>query len=286
MSDTIAHSLRVAAVAFDAGRVKIDLQGVADALVLDHLVEAGGALVLGDQAPEPEADGRGAVHGGVVGDVGVAAVLDLANHALVKLGALFVGAVADRVHLDAYLVLALVVRDLVQVGRQAVERQAGAAFQLALALDRLVPLVAGQEFQVGHGVLAVFVVALDRGVGERRGCASAGRCPSSYWFYCPFAAAHCCAAVRGSLIKMTLGDCWRQVKPNLRVYQSTSWAVVGPPWSNASGMSIRSLFAWSACSQTSCIKEFAALLPLSCGKVNKFDISSTRSRSAIGTMPL
>src|SRR4030095_13617648 len=87
--------------------------------------------------------------------VGLALSLDMPDDALEHLRGLDVARVIDRRDIRRWLVLAYVVRDLVDEPRQPVDGQARALIGLALLLDGLGPLIAGQEVEVFQRNLAI-----------------------------------------------------------------------------------------------------------------------------------
>jgi hypothetical protein len=105
----------------------------------------------------------------------------VADQAVVDLGHMRVGAVADRVDVDAGLVLAGVVDDLEDEAVQLVQRQAGLAVEFAVAADVLGPLLleAGEPdvLQREPAVLGPrLLAAVDGELAEGVGAVAASSC--------------------------------------------------------------------------------------------------------------
>lgn len=84
----------------------------------------------------------------------------MAGDALDDLGNLQVALVVDRVDLDPGALLALLVRDLPNIGVQLINRQARAGFNVATVLNFDLPLVASGKLQVLQPFLPVIAVGL------------------------------------------------------------------------------------------------------------------------------
>ena len=122
--------------------IAIDRKRVRHPFDRQILVEGVVAGVAGVDPEIPEAAGYGEIKGGVIGDFGVRAALDVADQAVQHLRRGRVSIVVDRMDDHPRLVLTRVVDDLPDEGGQAVERQHRPAVQLALAPHPLRPLLA------------------------------------------------------------------------------------------------------------------------------------------------
>jgi hypothetical protein len=98
--------------------------------------------------------------GRVVAGVCAALVLDVPNQALQHVGGFDVRAIIDRMHLDAELVLSLVVRYRVQKRGQFVDRDARTALDCALLRSFCGPVIARQLLKIVSRLLEI--VRLER----------------------------------------------------------------------------------------------------------------------------
>ena len=98
--------------------------------------------------------------GRVVAGVCAALVLDVPNQALQHVGGFDVRAIIDRMHLDAELVLSLVVRYRVQKRGQFVDRDARTALDCALLRSVCGPVIARQLLKIVSRLLEI--VRLER----------------------------------------------------------------------------------------------------------------------------
>ena len=103
--------------------------------------------------------------GVVVSLIRVAVAFDMTHKTLKNLGGFGVGVVVSGANLDARPVLALVVSDLTDELRQAIDRQAWARIKLTTLADFSRPLFAGIKLNVINPVLPVFCFRL-YGLGE------------------------------------------------------------------------------------------------------------------------
>jgi hypothetical protein len=137
-------------------RVAIDAERIGDALDAQVQVER---VLKGVMQPDPEIaepDRDCAFRGGVIGHVRVRRVFDIADQPVIDVGRFLVGPAIDGMHPDLRLVLAGVVDDLADEGRELVDGQAGAVFLRALLDDVGRPLLpeAG-ELEVFQPIAAV-----------------------------------------------------------------------------------------------------------------------------------
>ena len=134
----------VGAVGARAVAVWIHRQRVRDPLDHDVLVEGVVGGVARVDAEVAEAAEHRVFEGRVIGHLGVAGLLDVADQAVEDLGGLRVGLAVHRHDADAGLVPPGVVHDLAAHAHQLVHRQAGPAFKFPVPAHPLGPLVLQQ----------------------------------------------------------------------------------------------------------------------------------------------